>query len=87
MHSSAIVGYGLSTLEEGERVTYEVSQGRKGLRAANVSKGPSGAEPRRSTKEYLRVPLDVEGAARALAEHFDPDELYRAMVHSHRRRQ
>ena len=47
------------------------------------SKGSNGAEPRR-TKEYLRVPLDVEGAGRALAEHFDPDELYWAMVHSHR---
>jgi hypothetical protein len=74
----------LSESSEGEKVTYEVSQGRKGPQAVNVSKGSGGAEPRR-TKEYLRVPLDVEGAARALGEHFDPDDLYRAMVDSHRR--
>ena len=63
---------------------YEVTQGRKGLQAVNVSQGSLGPEPER-TAEYLRVPLDVEGAGRALAEHFDPDELYRAMVDSHRR--
>ena len=83
VHHTGIAGSGFKSLEEGEKVTYEVSQGRKGPQAANVSKGASGAEPRR-TKEYLRVPLDVEGAGRALAEHFDPDELYWAMVHSHR---
>jgi hypothetical protein len=48
------------------------------------SKDSSGSEPRRTT-EYLRVPLDVEGAARALAKHFDPDDLYWAMVDFHRR--
>jgi hypothetical protein len=32
----------------------------------------------------LKVPLDVEGAGRALAEHFDPDDLYWAMVDAHR---
>jgi CspA family cold shock protein len=83
VHHTGIAGSGFKSLEEGEKVTYEVSQGRKGPQAANVSKGSNGAEPRR-TKEYLRVPLDVEGAGRALAEHFDPDELYWAMVHSHR---
>jgi hypothetical protein len=30
------------------------------------------------------VPLDLEGAARALSEHFDPDDLYWAMVDAHR---
>jgi hypothetical protein len=50
------------------------------------SKGSGEPEPRRTTENYLRVPLDVEGVARTLGEHFDPDELYRAMVHSHRRR-
>jgi hypothetical protein len=28
----------------------------------------------------LTVPAEVEAAARVLVEHFDPDELYEAMV-------
>lgn len=84
VHHTGIAGSGFKSLEEGEKVTYEVTQGRKGLQAANVSKGSSGSEPRRTT-EYLKVPLDVKDAARALAEHFDPDDLYWAMVDAHRR--
>jgi cold shock protein len=38
VHYSAIEGSGFRSLEEGERVTYEVTQGRKGPQAANVSK-------------------------------------------------
>jgi cold shock protein len=83
VHHTGIAGSGFKSLEEGEKVIYEVTQGRKGLQAANVSKDSSGSEPR-ATTQYLRVPLDVEGAGRALAGHFDPDELYRAMVDSHR---
>jgi len=84
VHHTGIAGSGFKSLEEGEKVTYELSQGRKGPQAANVSQGSSGPEPR-STTQYLRVPLDVEGAGRALAEHFDPDDLYWAMVDAHRR--
>jgi CspA family cold shock protein len=84
VHHTGIAGSGFKSLEEGEKVTYEVTQGRKGLQAANVIKSSSGSESR-TTTEYLRVPLDVEGAARALAEHFDPDDLYWAMVDAHRR--
>ena len=84
VHHTGISSSGFKSLKEGEKVTYEVTQGRKGLQAVNVSEGSSGSEPRR-TKEYLRVPLDVEGAGRALAEHFDPDDLYWAMVNAHRR--
>jgi cold shock protein len=73
VHHTGIAGGGFKSLNEGEKVTYEVTQGRKGLQAVNVSKGSSGPEPARTTK-YLRVPLDVEGAAHALAEHFDPDD-------------
>ncbi|NLG66718.1 MAG: cold-shock protein [Actinobacteria bacterium] len=39
VHFSAIVGDGFRTLSEGERVTFEVVQGPKGLQAANVSRG------------------------------------------------
>jgi cold shock protein len=84
VHHTGIAGSGFKSLKEGEKVTYEVTQGRRGLQAVNVSEGSSESEPRR-TKEYLRVPLDVEGAGRALAEHFDPDDLYWAMVGAHRR--
>jgi CspA family cold shock protein len=38
VHYSAIAGGGFKSLEEGERVSYEVTQGRKGLQATNVSK-------------------------------------------------
>ena len=38
VHHTGIVGEGFKTLEEGDKVTYEVTEGRKGLQAANVSK-------------------------------------------------
>jgi CspA family cold shock protein len=38
VHYSAIEGSGFRTLEEGDKVTYEVTQGRKGLEAVKVSK-------------------------------------------------
>ncbi len=41
VHYSAIAGDGYRTLQEGERVEFEIVQGPKGPQAANVSK-PSG---------------------------------------------
>ena len=38
VHYSAIEGGGFRSLEEGERVSYEVGQGQKGPQAENVSK-------------------------------------------------
>ncbi len=38
VHFSGIAGEGFKSLEEGEKVSYEVSQGRKGPQAENVSK-------------------------------------------------
>jgi cold shock protein len=38
VHFSAIAGEGFRSLEEGEKVTYEVGQGPKGPQAQNVSK-------------------------------------------------
>lgn len=38
VHFSAIQGSGFKTLAEGDRVTFEVQQGPKGLQAANVAK-------------------------------------------------
>jgi CspA family cold shock protein len=38
VHYSGINGSGFRSLEEGEKVSYEVTQGKKGLQAANVSK-------------------------------------------------
>lgn len=37
VHFSAIQGNGFRTLEEGQRVEFEIMQGPKGLQAANVS--------------------------------------------------
>jgi len=41
VHYSAIEGSGFRSLEEGEKVTYEVGQGRKGPQAENVRKAGS----------------------------------------------
>jgi len=38
VHHTGIAGEGHKTLGEGDEVSYEVTQGRKGLRAQNVSK-------------------------------------------------
>ena len=38
VHYSAIAGEGFKSLEEGEKVTYEAAQGRKGMQAENVTK-------------------------------------------------
>ncbi len=46
VHFSAIAGEGFRNLEEGEKVTYEVGQGKKGSQAENVSKAL------RSANEY-----------------------------------
>ena len=78
VHHTGITGGGFKSLEEGETVTYEVAQGRKGMQAQNVSK-VAGGEPA-SARRDLTVPTEVEAAARVLVEHFDPEELYRAMV-------
>ena len=37
VHFRAIQGTGFKTLKEGQKVTYEVEQGPKGLQAANVT--------------------------------------------------
>lgn len=36
VHFSAIVGDGFKSLKEGEEVTFEVAEGKKGLQAVNV---------------------------------------------------
>ena len=38
VHFSGIAGEGYKSLEEGEKVTYEAAQGRRGMQAQNVSK-------------------------------------------------
>jgi cold shock protein len=38
VHYSAISGNGFRSLEEGDKVAFEVTQGPKGLQAANVSR-------------------------------------------------
>jgi cold shock protein len=87
VHRTGIAGSGFESLEEGEKVSYEVAQGRKGMQAANVSKASTNRpDSRNSEEDTLRVPREVEGAARILADHFDPDDLYWAMVEEARRR-
>jgi CspA family cold shock protein len=38
VHYTGIAGNGFKTLDEGEKVTYEVAQGRRGMQAQNASK-------------------------------------------------
>ena len=38
VHHTGIVGEGFKSLDEGEKVSYEVTEGRKGLQATNVSR-------------------------------------------------
>ena len=38
VHFSAIVGDGFKSLAEGDRVTFEITRGPKGLQAANVTR-------------------------------------------------
>ena len=77
VHHTGIAGTGFKTLEEGEKVNYEMAQGRRGLQAQNVSRV---SEEQGSEERTLTVPTEVEAAAHVLVEHFDPDELYEAMV-------
>jgi len=89
VHHTGIVGSGFKSLEEGARVSYEVTQGKKGMQAANVSTASTArlADSRGAENDSsLRVPREVKGAARILADHFDPDDLYWAMVEEARRR-
>ena len=87
VHHTGIAGSGFKSLEEGESVSYEVTQGRKGMQAANVTKASTNRPNSGSAGEdLLRVPLEVVGAARILAEHFDRDDLYWAMVEEARPR-
>jgi cold shock protein len=78
VHHTGIAGGGFKSLDEGEKVTYEVVRGRRGMQAENVSKATGGRSFER--ENTLQVPVEVEAAARVLAEHFDPDELHEAMI-------
>src|SRR5215210_3707238 len=85
VHHSAIAGSGFKSLDEGERVTYEVVSGRRGLQAENVSKVGSSSRSSSSRRSFekqtsVSVPLEVGAAASVLVEHFDPEELHEAMI-------
>src|SRR3712207_3917540 len=77
VHHTGIAGSGFKSLDEGEKVTYEIAQGSRGPQAQNVSRL---VDEQGSEERILTVPAEVEAAARVLVEHFDPEELYEAMV-------
>jgi len=80
VHHTGIAGGGFKSLEEGEKVTYEAVRGKRGMQAENVSKVPSSTGRSFERKHTSTVSVEVEAAARVLAEHFDPDDLYEAMI-------
>ena len=80
VHHTGIAGGGFKSLDEGEKVTYEVVRGRRGVQARNVSRAPSSSGRSFERRDPLTVPVEVEAAARVLAQYFDPDELYEGMV-------
>jgi len=80
VHHTGIAGGGFKSLDEGEKVTYEVVRGRRGMQAENVSKAPSSSGRDFERSSTLTVPVEVEAAARVLIQHFDPNELYEAMI-------
>jgi len=88
VHHARIAGSRFKSLEQGASVSYEVAQGRKGMQAVNVSsEGSADRSVSKDLEAFLHVPLEVEGAARILVEHFDPDDLYWAMVEAARQRE
>ena len=60
VHHTGIAGSGFKSLDEGEKVTYEVAQGRRGPEAQNVSRLPtsqaSGKGPLRYRQTWKRRP-------------------------------
>jgi|SRR5215212_8192222 len=80
VHHTGIAGGGFKSLDECEKVTYEVVRGKRGMQAENVSRAPSSSGRGFERSSTLTVPVEVEAAARVLVQHFDPDELYEAMV-------
>ena len=52
----------------------------KGVQARNVSRAPSSSGRSFERRDTLTVPVEVEAAARVLAQYFDPDERYEGMV-------
>jgi cold shock protein len=45
VHYSGIAGNGFRTLDEGEKVSYEATRGRKGMQAEGVSAAPAAKSP------------------------------------------
>src|SRR5829696_8060680 len=69
VHHTGIAGGGFKSLDEGEKVTYEVVRGRRGMQAENVSKAPGSSGRSFEGSSTLTVPVGVEAAARVLVQH------------------
>jgi CspA family cold shock protein len=61
-HFSAIQMEGFKTLKEGQRVDFELTQGAKGLMAANIQAATPSAEHPQPTDSALTSPGQVDGA-------------------------
>ncbi len=61
-HFSAIQMEGFKTLKEGQRVDFELTQGAKGLMAANIQAARPLADSPQTTGSALTSPDQVDGA-------------------------
>jgi cold shock protein len=78
VHHTGIAGSGFKSLDEGEKVTYVLTQGRKGMQAENVSKASSSSSGGRSfERETLKVPLEVQAAGPSLPNTLIPTNFTR----------
>ncbi len=68
-HFSAIQMEGFKTLQEGQRVDFELTQGAKGLMAANIQAAIPLADSPQTTDSALRSLGQVDGAGSTLPDH------------------
>ena len=66
VHYTGIAGEGFKTLEEGTRVTYEASPGRKGMQAANVAAVLADRQHTKGSRPVERGSRPVERSSRPI---------------------
>src|SRR3954454_4524576 len=74
VHHTAIVSEGFRTLNQGEKVSFEIVEGPKGLQARNVLRGGGGPGGGRGRLRGMTEPTEVSLKPEAPAEPPRPDK-------------